>query len=71
MTLGNVRELGVRSLAATCERCHHHRCGRQIAGVAGTSSVNVLSAGFFSFDQELFDHRRVLAESHDGCWQAN
>jgi hypothetical protein len=23
MTLGNVRELGVRSLAVTCELCHH------------------------------------------------
>ena len=23
MTLGNMRELGVRSLAVTCELCHH------------------------------------------------
>lgn len=23
MTLGNMRELGVRSLAVTCEICHH------------------------------------------------
>ena len=23
MTLGNMRELGIRSLAVTCELCHH------------------------------------------------
>ena len=36
MTLGNMRELGVRSLAVTCELCHHEavlqaRLGRHCA----------------------------------------
>jgi hypothetical protein len=36
MTLGNMRELGVRSLAVTCELCHHEvvlpadRCGDEV-----------------------------------------
>jgi hypothetical protein len=33
MTLGNMHELGVRSLAVTCELCHHEAVLRLTVGL--------------------------------------
>ena len=39
MTLGNMRELGVRSLALTCELCYLRQSCRLIAGRIRSSSA--------------------------------